>query len=131
MPPAVTIRRRIPSIRRIPFSAPMVPGYIVPWYEVKQNMHVESPLTAKSAEEKLQEAADRERSRRSVSERWLGVEEVDAIIEGVSGANRRNKSLPRRGRSQAEPAGSMWIRWPKASAQGSRNVLRFRRKNIF
>lgn len=72
-------------------------GYIVPWYEVKQNMHVESPLTAKSAEEKLQEAADRERSRRSVSERWLGVEEVDAIIEGVSGANRRNKSLPRRG----------------------------------
>ena len=72
-------------------------GYIVPWHEVKQNMHVESPLSAKSEDEKLQEAADQERSRRSVSDRWLGIEEVDAIIESVSGANRRNKSLPRKG----------------------------------
>ena len=72
-------------------------GYIVPWYEVKQNMHVESPLDAKSEEEKLQEAADRERTRRSVNDLWLGVEEIDAIIEGTSGANRRNKSVSRKG----------------------------------
>lgn len=72
-------------------------GFIVPWYEVKQHMHVESPFAAKTAEEKLQEAAGRARTHRTVSDEWLGTDEVDAILDRTFNANRRDKSAPRRG----------------------------------
>ncbi len=65
-------------------------GYIVPWYEVKDYMHVESPLTAEmTTPEETMEAAKRQS--RSASGRFLGTEEVDAILAQASQANRGAK----------------------------------------
>ncbi len=65
-------------------------GYIVPWCEVKEYMHVESPLTAEmTTPEETMEAAKRQA--RSASGRFLGTEEVDAILAQASQANRGAK----------------------------------------
>ncbi len=62
-------------------------GYIVPWYEVKEYMHVESPLSSQhmTPEETMETA---KRQSRSASGRWLGTDEVDAILEQATQANR-------------------------------------------
>ncbi len=65
-------------------------GYIVPWYEVKEYMHVESPLmTEMTTPEETMETAKRQS--RSASGRFLGTEEVDAILAQASQANRGAK----------------------------------------
>ncbi len=71
-------------------------GFTVPWYEVKEYMHVESPLAAVSVTP--QEAAETARRQaRSVSGRWLGTEEVDAILAQATQANRGAKGSGRNG----------------------------------
>ncbi|MCC8142377.1 MAG: TetM/TetW/TetO/TetS family tetracycline resistance ribosomal protection protein [Lachnospiraceae bacterium] len=71
-------------------------GYIVPWDEVKDCMHVESPLTSEHLS--LEEEAEAAKVKtRSVSERWLGTEEVDAILAQATQANRGEKGSGRSG----------------------------------
>lgn len=66
-------------------------GFLVPWYEVKSHMHVESPFSAKSETEELEKLAEQERMRRTVSDEWIGTDEVDAILERTSHANSKAK----------------------------------------
>ncbi len=71
-------------------------GYIVPWNEVKAYMHVESPLTAEhTTPEEVTLAAKRQA--RSVSGRWIGTEEVDAILAQATQANRGEKGSGKSG----------------------------------
>ncbi len=71
-------------------------GFLVPWYEVKQYMHVESPLTTvRDTPEEIMESARRQS--RSVSGRWLGTDEVDAILTAATQANRGVKPSGRSG----------------------------------
>ena len=68
-------------------------GFLVPWNEVKDHMHVESPLL--SAQEEASEILQPERH--SVEEEWLGIDEIDEIIEKTFYANRGTKSARRKG----------------------------------
>ncbi|MCD8365107.1 MAG: TetM/TetW/TetO/TetS family tetracycline resistance ribosomal protection protein [Clostridiales bacterium] len=65
-------------------------GVIVPWHEVKEQMHVESPLTQKNAPG-LQTGDVPRRVTESAEEQWLGTEEIDAILEKTYHANRGKK----------------------------------------
>ncbi len=71
-------------------------GFTVPWNEVKEHMHIEGwqPETVKTEELP-------ERATRSVMDEWIGVDEVDAILEKTFYANsgvrtRRNGVVRRR-----------------------------------
>lgn len=67
-------------------------GYNVPWYEVKEHMHVPGILEKKADEKETAEPiAERTLS---VVEEWMDVDEVDKIIERASNANRKEKSAP-------------------------------------
>ncbi|MCD8231923.1 MAG: TetM/TetW/TetO/TetS family tetracycline resistance ribosomal protection protein [Clostridiales bacterium] len=82
-------------------------GFIVPWYEVRKYMHVESPLSAHSVSPQ-QEADQAKRQARTVSDVWLGTEEVDAILEQATHANRGKSSASRKGvvrRSRSDRSG--------------------------
>lgn len=76
-------------------------GFIVPWYEVPDYMHVESFFskeTRESAFEKSVEAAKREAEKRAGErERFVGTEEIDAILAKTFDANRRKQDAPRNG----------------------------------
>lgn len=76
-------------------------GFIVPWYEVPDYMHVESFFlkeTRESAFEKSVEAAKREAEKRaSERERFVGTDEIDAILAKTFDANRRKQDAPRNG----------------------------------
>lgn len=69
-------------------------GFVVPWYEVPDYMHVESYF-GKSREEALEEAAMQARrqgeqaSRMNALDLAMGTEEIDRILEQASNANRR------------------------------------------
>ncbi|MCD8218342.1 MAG: NYN domain-containing protein, partial [Clostridiales bacterium] len=83
-------------------------GFIVPWYEVKEHMHVESPLTDRPVTLRVEADAAR-RQARTVSDVWLGTDEVDAILEQATHANRgknsaRRKSVVKRTRREAAEA---------------------------
>ncbi|TCL59073.1 small GTP-binding protein [Kineothrix alysoides] len=71
-------------------------GFTVSWDKVKEYMHVESRL---SSPEKEEESEGRERKATSSEkeERWIGTEEVDAILERVLYANKKGKDDVRRG----------------------------------
>lgn len=65
-------------------------GVIVPWYEVFEHMHVESILAERIKEisgNSEAELRDPRRSSRTVSDRFLGTEEVDAILRDTYYAN--------------------------------------------
>lgn len=72
-------------------------GFAVEWFEVKDYMHMESIISAQKTEDGrlLEEAAKRKRhaSMQSIS---IGTDEVDKIISGTVGANKRDKSVPRK-----------------------------------
>lgn len=76
-------------------------GFVVPWYEVPDYMHVESFFskeTKESAFEKSVEAAKREAQKRERErERFLGTDEIDAILTKTFDANRRKTDMPRNG----------------------------------
>ena len=69
-------------------------GFVVPWYEVPDYMHVESYF-GKSREEVLEEAAlqarkqGEETSRMNALDLAMGTEEINRILERASNANRR------------------------------------------
>ncbi len=64
-------------------------GFLVPWNEVKQHMHVESFLEQRP--ERPQEAAERRAAR--TDERWLEPEEVDRIFKQTFYANQKEKTM--------------------------------------
>ncbi|MCD8151113.1 MAG: TetM/TetW/TetO/TetS family tetracycline resistance ribosomal protection protein [Clostridiales bacterium] len=70
--------------------------FIVPWYEVKEHMHVESPLNDRPVTFWEETDAAR-RQARTVSDVWLGTDEVDAILEQATHANRGKSSARRKG----------------------------------
>ena len=72
-------------------------GYLVPWYEVKDLMHVPSPF-AEAAPEQAGGSMDSRLLARSASGRWLAVEEVDAILERAGSGNRGGRDPRRKGR---------------------------------
>ncbi len=61
-------------------------GFIVPWYEVKDYMHIESCLLDDGT---VYEVKNTKGS--TASDEWIGTEEVDAIIERTFYANRNEK----------------------------------------
>lgn len=69
-------------------------GYLVEWDRVHEFMHAEGVLKKKKEEEgengRIHNASGREKE-------FLATEEVDAIIAKTYGANRRDKSIPRKG----------------------------------
>lgn len=72
-------------------------GFLVEWYEVKDYMHLDSVLTEKKPDHLLLlEEAEKRKKHASVCSTSIGTEEVDKIISATSGANRRDKSGPRR-----------------------------------
>lgn len=71
-------------------------GFVVPWYEVKDYMHLEgykdSFTQEKGKEQPAQtgfRAGDMERARRENTEPFLGVDEIDAILQRSTHANSR------------------------------------------
>jgi len=67
-------------------------GFLVPWYEVPEYMHLKSTLPKAPA---LEEQVIRRQTEKS-GERVIGTEEVDAIIESFSHANRQDKTGSRK-----------------------------------
>ena len=69
-------------------------GFVVPWYEVPEYMHVES-FFGKTKEQALEEAALEARRQGELSSKMnaldlaMGTEEIDQILERASNANRR------------------------------------------
>lgn len=78
-------------------------GFFVEWYKVKEYMHVESCMPSKG----LRETGEEERvSQRGKTEkrdtengRWLGTEEVDAILEKTFYANKGGRKTPGKGKT--------------------------------
>lgn len=69
-------------------------GFLVNWYEVKDYMHVESPLTApKTGQDRMRETASLQHRNASLVTQSIGEDEVDKILSGLS-ANKRDKSSP-------------------------------------
>ncbi len=58
---------------------------------------MESPLTGQGPRTLEEEAAAAQRASRSVSDAWLGTEEVDAIVSGAFSANKGAKTGPHKG----------------------------------
>ena len=75
-------------------------GFTVPWNEVKEHMHVEGWQPETVQMEELPE-----RATRSVMDEWIGVDEVDAILEKTfyanSGARTRRNGVVRRRRAES------------------------------
>lgn len=69
-------------------------GFYVEWSLVPEYMHLESILLKRRKEK--EEAALRVQSG-DKEEGWLAAEEVDAILAKTYGANKRDKSVPRKG----------------------------------
>ncbi len=70
-------------------------GFLVEWNRVPEFMHVESVLTKKSMEAVSVFRTDTRNTYKE--EEWLAAEEVDAILAKTFDANRRDKSLPKKG----------------------------------
>lgn len=62
-------------------------GFIVNWDQVKQYMHVESPLTVQKGDVEV----TKKESSNSMDE-WIDTDEIDAILEKTFYSNRSNKS---------------------------------------
>lgn len=69
-------------------------GYYVPWYEVKEHMHVSGFLETEGEEtrEITESAAASNRAASLHEEAWIDVEEVDQIIDRASNANRKENA---------------------------------------
>ena len=68
-------------------------GFVVGWQEVPEYMHLESILKEKRKDEMQPQKA----AARSVSDEWIGTEEIDEILRQTYYANKRDKSMPRTG----------------------------------
>lgn len=69
-------------------------GFLVPWYEVKEYMHLPSIM-----QEKLSDSSEEKQTAYRVSKEtdaWIDTEEVDRIIAQSVGANKKQKTLPKK-----------------------------------
>jgi ribosomal protection tetracycline resistance protein len=73
-------------------------GFFVDWNRVPEYMHLESVLKEKSNETVPAVSA----KERKEEETWLGTKEVDAILARTLEANKRDKSVPKRGYKTAK-----------------------------
>lgn len=81
-------------------------GFIVPWYEVPNYMHVESCFSEKRPEEEFEKSveavrlaaqrAEEKRNGQGVSQA-IGTDEIDAILAKTYGANQKKNDQPRYG----------------------------------
>lgn len=72
-------------------------GFVVPWYEVPEYMHVESCFALPQKElEPIVPRRDKQTGG-LVEEAWIGTDEIDAILAKTFDANRRKKDVPRNG----------------------------------
>ena len=72
-------------------------GFVVPWYEVKDYMHLEGHRKKEDESERSERfmqagyrAGEMERQNKESAERFLGVEEIDEILERSTHANSRS-----------------------------------------
>lgn len=73
-------------------------GFLVPWYEVKNYMHLEGYLKIK--ETSSQEIAVLKPI--EIEERWISLEEIDQIINSTAYANQGKKSIWKKSRTAHE-----------------------------
>lgn len=69
-------------------------GFLVPWYEVKEYMHLPSIM-----QEKPSDSSEEKQTAYRVPEEtdaWIDTEEVDRIIAQFVGANKKQKTLPKK-----------------------------------
>lgn len=69
-------------------------GFLVPWYEVKEYMHLPSIM-----QEKPSDSSEEKQTAYRVSKEtdaWIDTEEVDRIITQSVGANKKQKTLPKK-----------------------------------
>lgn len=69
-------------------------GFLVPWYEVKEYMHLPSIM-----QEKPSDSSEEKQTAYRVSKEtdaWIDTEEVDRIIAQSIGANKKQKTLPKK-----------------------------------
>lgn len=69
-------------------------GFLVPWYEVKEYMHLPSIM-----QEKPSDSPEEKQTAYRVSKEtdaWIDTEEVDRIIAQSVGANKKQKTLPKK-----------------------------------
>lgn len=69
-------------------------GFLVPWYEVKEYMHLPSVM-----QEKPSDSSEEKQTAYRVSKEtdaWIDTEEVDRIIAQSVGANKKQKTLPKK-----------------------------------
>lgn len=69
-------------------------GFLVPWYEVKEYMHLPSIM-----QEKPSDSSEEKQTAYRVSKEtdaWIDTEEVDRIIAQPVGANKKQKTLPKK-----------------------------------
>ena len=69
-------------------------GFLVPWYEVKEYMHLPSIM-----QEKPSDSPEEKQTAYRVSKEtdaWIDTEEVDRIIAQFVGANKKQKTLPKK-----------------------------------
>lgn len=72
-------------------------GFVVPWYEVPQYMHLESCFATPPKElEPLVPRKDKQTGG-TVEEKWIGTDEIDAILARTFDANRKKKDSMRNG----------------------------------
>lgn len=69
-------------------------GFLVPWYEVKEYMHLPSIM-----QEKPSDSSEEKQTAYRVSKEtdaWIDTEEIDRIIAQSVGANKKQKTLPKK-----------------------------------
>jgi len=73
-------------------------GFVVPWNEVRDYMHLEAVY--KNPEEGIRNEAREPEALNApapAQEKWIGTEEVDAILDRALGANRKKEFVPHKG----------------------------------
>ncbi len=99
-------------------------GVYVPWNEVKAKCSVEPPeLTVRSGAARTHEARQSSFS----EEMWIDTEEVDRLINGAGGANRKPKFVPHkginRGNKEVRPKGPVGLSKPGRQVKKEKYLL--------
>ncbi len=74
-------------------------GFVVPWYQVEDYMHLEKYEPGKTGKEVEDDSDIIERAKKTHTseERWLGTEEIDAILDRSAFANKKTEERSRFG----------------------------------
>jgi predicted RNA-binding protein with PIN domain len=90
-------------------------GFVVPWYEVPEYMHLPSCLAADRSDVSAADQYVRYRKNTQEEEIWLGTDEIDAIINRTYNANKKGGG---------EPSRNNWKRTRGSIADQSSPVVR-------